>query len=181
MNLLKRRCLISLLSISFLSISCFASTESVFKHQSYSLNKNLPFVLLKDMESSYIELGKHNDNKLYFCFVFETPCFPCNNNIPFWDSIFQLTKDSITCFGILTPDQPDDFITLAKRVNYKLYEPDNIEAFREAFHLEKEHQAITFLFRNNAILEVYFGNFNGASFTDFVKKCKDHIKNGENS
>ena len=165
----------SFLSVSLFTLFCLSNTEIICQNQTAFHNKNVPYVILKDMESSYLALGKQNDNKLYLCFVFETPCFPCNDNIPFWESIFTLTNNSITCFGVLNPDQSDDFSALKKRVNYKIYVPEEIEAFREAFHLEKEHQAITFLYRNNTILEFHIGNFDGQTFTNFVNRCKQHI------
>lgn len=121
------------------------------------------------------DLGKQNEKGLFLCFVFETSCVPCNSNIPFWNKAARLFEAYVCCYGVLSPRAGDEAESIAERLFFDLYIHENGAKFNRLFGLGHDHQAVSLLYRNNLVLEVHYGHFDGESFLDFLHRCKKHL------
>lgn len=114
-----------------------------------------------------------------FLFVFEEPCVPCNNNIPYWNRIQRMVKERAQCLGIIKNSLPEDLRSLRRRVDFDLFMPVDPRAFDTALKSDNTQAAITLFLKDGRVTVLHRGNFRGGNFARFVNTCKKKLLKGE--
>lgn len=110
-----------------------------------------------------------------FVFIFESPCVPCNDNIPYWNNICRMVDGRARCLAVLTGASGEGSKILDNRLDFPLYRPEDWEAFSRALGLGEDGAALTLFICDGKILEIYRGRFAGDAFAHFVNACKFNL------
>jgi len=113
-----------------------------------------------------------------FVFVFESPCAPCNDNIPYWNSICRMVEGRAQCLGVLPGAIGEALKALENRLDFPLYRPEDTEIFSRAVGLGTDGSALTMFICDRKILEIYRGCFAGDAFARFINACKSYLLGG---
>ena len=110
-----------------------------------------------------------------FIFVFEEPCFPCNNNIPFWNRIQRMVRGRAECLGILVNSGSEALKSIRRRLDFDLFMPVDPQAFSLALKMDDAGSAVTLFLRKGRVMALHRGNFRGDGFARFVNICKEKL------
>jgi len=110
-----------------------------------------------------------------FIFVFEEPCVPCNDNIPFWNRIRRMVKGRAECLGIIRNSLPEEMQSLRRRLDFNLFMPVDPQAFSLTLKMEDTGPAITLFLKKGRVMALHRGNFRGDGFARFVNTCKKKL------
>jgi len=108
-------------------------------------------------------------------FVFESPCAPCNDNIPYWNSICRMVGGRARCLGVLPGASGEASEALENRLDFPLYRPEESGTFSRAVGPGADGSALTLFIRDGKIHEIHRGRFAGDAFARFVDACKPYL------
>lgn len=132
----------------------------------------LELVPVKQLSTTQSTEGK----RIKLIFVFKSPCAACNTNLNAWKRLAQYFKDQIEVSGIILDGRSEAQKLMDKEpVNFQLYVPGNIRAFKEKMHI-RLNMAHTIIASDKKVMLTRIGNLEFSDIEEILMLIKVTLK-----
>lgn len=115
-------------------------------------------------------------NKLTMLCIFQTPCSSCSKALGAWKVLTNYFGDKITVIAIIPANaQNSSNISDAGQLNFKVYQPVDVEQFRNNMRL-RTRLSQTILLQGKKVITVKIGDLDEEDFQSLVSTIKDILK-----
>lgn len=166
-----------LVATNIICIGVIGFQNSIIKNlEKYTISL-IPGALLPDLEITPVEQPSSTESKkIKLFFVFKSPCSACNANLNSWKRLAQYFEGKIEVQGVILDGRIEAKNLMEKEpVNFPLYVPENIGAFKEKMHI-RFNLAHTIIASDNKVKLTRIGTLEFNDIEEIIMIIKNTLK-----